>query len=81
MTYEAPNAPAVNPPKKSNYWDWIWPSIVTVIILKLFGVLGGLVTIGAYYWLRPKLGTWGAVAASGVLGAVVGIGFMAMIRT
>ena len=93
MAYEDPNAPslsqtsapatapATTPEKKSGSWDWIWPSILAVIIVKLFGLVGGLVTLGCYYWLKPKLGTWGAVAASGVIGVVVAIGFMAMMRS
>ncbi len=66
--------------KKSGSWDWIWPSILAVIIVKLFGLVGGLVTFGSYYMLKPKIGTWGAVAASGVIGAVVAVGLLAMIR-
>jgi hypothetical protein len=92
MAYEDPNAPlptptpattpATTPEKKSSgSWDWIWPSILAVIIVKLFGLVGGLVTFGCYYWLKPKLGTWGAVAASGVIGAVVAIGLLAIIRS
>ena len=93
MAYEDPNAPspsptpapatapATTPEKKSGSWDWLWPSILAVIIIKLFGLVGGLVTFGCYYWLKPKLGTWGAVAASGVIGAVVAIGLLAMIRS
>ena len=77
MSNEEANTPAVNAPKKSSSWDWIWPSIVAVIIVKLFGLVGGLVTFGLYYWLTPKLGSLGALAASGVLGAVVAIGFSA----
>jgi hypothetical protein len=74
-------APAATPEKKSGSWDWLWPSIVAVIIVKLFGLVGGLVTFGCYYWLKPKLGTWGAVAVSGVIGVVVAIGLvLAMIR-
>ena len=96
MAYEDPNAPsqpqtpataapiaapAATPEKKSGSWDWLWPSIVAVIIVKLFGLVGGLVTLGCYYWLKPKLGTWGAVAASRVIGAVAAIGLLAMIRS
>jgi len=92
MAYEDPNAPSQSqtrapattpvsaPEKKSGSWDWLWPSIAAVIIVKLFGLVGGLVTFGCYYWLKPKLGTWGAVAASSVIGAVGAIGFLAMIR-
>ena len=92
MAYEDPNAPshpptpapatapATTPEKKSGSWDWLWPSIVAVIIVKAFGLVGGLVTLGCYYWLKPKMGIWGAVAVSGVIGVVVAIGLMAMIR-
>lgn len=91
MSYEDPNAPAsattasapvptTTSEKKSGTWDWIWPSIVAVIIVKLFGLVGGLVTFGSYYLRKPKIGTWGAVAASGVIGAVVAVGLLAMIR-
>ncbi len=91
MAYEDPNAPTSAPTtapapaanvseKKSGSWDWIWPSILAVIIVKLFGLVGGLVTLGSYYMLKPKIGTWGAVAASGVIGAVVAVGLLAMIR-
>lgn len=94
MAYEDPNAPSQSPAptsapttvstttteKKSGSWDWIWPSILAVIIVKLFGLVGGLVTFGSYYMLKPKIGTWGAVAASGVIGTVVAVGLLAMIR-
>lgn len=90
MAYEDPNAPSATPApatahvttpeKKSGSWDWLWPSILAVIIVKLFGLVGGLVAFGSYYWLKPKLGTWGAVAASGVVGIVVAIGLSAIIR-
>ena len=95
MAYEDPNAPPSSstssptpataaisaPAKKSGSWDWLWPTIMAVIIVRLFGLVGGLVTFGCYYWLKPKLGTWGAVAASGFIGLVVAIGLIAMIRS
>ncbi len=96
MAYEDPNAPlqpkapapaaptlapAATPEKKSNSWDWLWPSVVAVIIVNVFGLVGGLVAFGCYYWLRPKLGTWGAVATSSVFGVVVAIVFLATIRS
>lgn len=80
MRNEELNTTTDNAPKKSSSWDWIWPSIVAVIIVKLFGLVGGLITIGAYYWLKPKLGTWGAAAASGMLGVVAAVGFLTMLR-
>jgi hypothetical protein len=67
--------------KKSRSWDWLWPTILAVVIVKVFGLVGGLVSFGCYYWLKPKLGTWGAVAAAGGIGVVVAIGLMTVIRT
>lgn len=96
MAYEDPNAPsrphtpaqaepsstaAVTNEKKARSWDWMWPSIIAFIIFKVFGLVGGLVAFGCYYWLKPKLGTLGAVAASAVIGVLVAIGLMAMIRS
>lgn len=73
--------PLVTPPlAPPSSWNWIWPSIVGVLLAKLFGLVGCLVAIGAYYWLKPKLGAWGALAASGVLG-VIAVGLLAMLRT
>jgi hypothetical protein len=74
-------APMTTPTKKSSAWDWLWPSLVAIIIFKVFGVVGGLVSFGCYYGLKPRLGTWGAVAASGVIGMVVAIGLLAVIRS
>lgn len=77
MSNEELSTPEENEVKKPKSWDWIWPSIVGLIIVKLFGLAGGFVTIGAYYFLKPKLGYW-AVAASGVIGSATafGLGFM-----
>ena len=80
MSKQRSDPPAVTEPKRSSFWDWLWPTIVAVVIVKLFGLLGGLATIGSYFWLKPKLGTWGAVAASSFIGIVMAIGFSAMIR-
>lgn len=70
MAYEDPNAPsqpqtpaparpaatpATTTEKKSGSWDWLWPSIVAVIIVKVFGLVGGLATFGCYYWLNRLL--------------------------
>lgn len=65
---------------KSGTWDWIWPSLLGVIIVKIFGLVGGLVTLGSYFWLKLKIGTWPAVAASGVIGVLVAIGLAAIMR-
>ena len=80
MSNEESSAPAAIEPKKSSSWDWLWPSIAGVIIVKLFGLVGCLVTFGMYYWLKPKLGTWGAVAVAGIVGVVAALALGAMLR-
>lgn len=80
MSNEEFSAPAVIEPKKNTSWDWLWPTIAAVIIVRLFGLVGGLVTFGVYYWLRPKFGTWGAVAVAGVIGVVAALALGAMLR-
>lgn len=66
---------------KSSRWDWIWPTFAGVVAAKLFGFVGCLVIFGAYYWLKPKLGAWGAVAVSSVLGVCVAVGLAALLET
>jgi hypothetical protein len=80
MSSEESSTPAVAKPKNENSWDWLWPTIVAVVIVKLFGLAGGLVTFGVYYMLKPKIGTWGAVAIAGAIGVVAAIALNAIIR-
>jgi len=54
-------------------WDWILPAVVAALLGKFLGLLGGLIAFGGYYWLKPKIGALGAVAASVGLGFVVTI--------
>ncbi len=81
MSNEESSASTTSEPKKSSSWDWLWPAIAAVVIFRLFGVVGGLVTFGVYYLLKPKLGTWGAVAVAGVIGVVAAIALGAMLRS
>lgn len=71
--------PTNNSNPKSGAWHWILTSIVVVIVVKLFGPAATLVTVGLYFWLKPKIGIWGAVAISGVFGFVAAIGLSAML--
>jgi len=88
VAYEDPNAPITDSvkkksavaEKKSGTWDWLWPALLAVVIVRLFGLVGGLVAFGSYYWLRPKLGTWGAVALAGVIGVAVAVGLLALLQ-
>lgn len=80
MINEKSSPPVVTESKKSTSWDWLLPTIAAVVIVKLFGLVGGLVTFGVYYWLKPKLGIWGAVAVAGTVGIVTAIALAAMLR-
>ena len=80
MNNEKSGAPAAIEPKKSSSWDWLWPSIAAVVIVRLFGLVGGLVTFGMFYWLKPKLGTWGAVALAGIIGVAAAFTLGATLR-
>lgn len=65
----------------SGGWDWLLPTITAVVIVKLFGLIGGLAAFGLFYWLKPKLGIWGAIAVAGIAGAALAIGLGILIRT
>lgn len=87
MAYQDSNAPtveaqtpALSEESTTSSWAWIWPTILVVIIVRLFGVVGGLVALGCYYALQPKLGTLGALVVSGAVGMGAAIGILAMIR-
>ncbi|WP_018402693.1 hypothetical protein [Marinobacter gelidimuriae] len=60
--------------KKPSRWGWIIPGIIGMILAKTLGLIGGLVTIGSYFWLQPKIGTLGSILLSAVLGGASGIG-------
>ncbi len=77
---ELPTAPNTLP-TKSRFWDWIWPTVFGVIIARLFGFAGAIVIFGAYYWLKPKLGVWWAVAASSVAGVIFAVGLAAILES
>lgn len=80
MSNEESSAAAVTEPKKSSSWDWLLPSIAAVVIVKLFGVLGGLIAVGVYYLLMPKLETCGAVTVAGVTGVIAASVLGAVLR-
>jgi hypothetical protein len=72
------------PEKKSSTWGWLWmliQVILGVILVKAIGLVGALTAIGCYNWLKPKLGTWGAIAASCVISTLVAIGLSEIILT
>jgi hypothetical protein len=80
MSNEKFSTSTVIEPKKKFSWDWLLPTIAAIMIVKLFGLVGGLVTFSVYYWLKPKLGTWGAVAVAGVIGVIAAFALGAMLR-
>lgn len=74
---EADTAAAM-PEKPASSWDWVLPAIVGFVLVKLSGLLGILICFAAYYFLKPKIGKWGAVAASAGIVVVAGLGLAAL---
>lgn len=60
--------------KEPSSWGWIIPGIIGMILAKTLGLIGALVTIASYFWLQPKIGTFGSILVSAVLGVVSGVG-------
>lgn len=58
--------------KPSSTWALILLVIICLVMIKVLGFVGALVTFGAYYWLKPKIGVLGAIILSTVLGLVSG---------
>jgi hypothetical protein len=72
------NTAASVPEKPASSWDWVLPAIVGFVLVKLSGLLGVLICFGAYYFLKPKIGKWGAIAASAGIVVVAGLGLAAL---
>lgn len=60
--------------------DWLLPVIAAIVIGKTLGGLGGLVTVSAYYFLKPRIGIWGGAALAGAAGAGVAFAAVAISR-
>lgn len=62
--------------KKSRTKDtigfWIQGALALVLV-KTVGFLGAIASFVSYYWLKPKLGTVGALACSVILGVTIGL--------
>lgn len=69
---------ATGPEKPNSSWDWLLPTIVGFVLVKLSGLLGVLICFGAYYFLKPKIGTWGAIAASAGIVVITGMAITAL---
>jgi hypothetical protein len=69
------------PPKPSgSFVNLYGPVIMAVLIMKLFGVAGGLVTFGVYYGLKPKTGSAIAAAVATVVGVGTALVLVVMLR-
>jgi hypothetical protein len=68
-------------PAKVSNWSWVLPAAIGYFMVKFFGLVGGLISVGSYFLLKPKIGMWGAIAAAGVIGIVAALGLAAIIRS
>lgn len=80
MSNEEVVAPPAAAKARTSSWDWLLPAVTAFVIFKLFGLIGGLVAVGLFYLLKPKLGIWGAIAVAGVGGVALAIGLGFLIR-
>lgn len=68
--------PAQAAPKPVNWysgWRLLATSAVTVLAVKLIGLLGAAIALLAFFWLQPKRGTGLAVAAAVIAGLSVAV--------
>ena len=57
---------------------WV-QGLCALILVKTVGFFGALVSFVSYFWLEPKIGVFGALACSVILGVAVGLGITALI--
>lgn len=74
MSSEGTAVAAKHTARAPSSFGWIVTTIVALVVFKTLGVVAGLATFGAYYWLQPRIGTFFAMVLSAVLGVVVGVG-------
>ena len=69
------DAPAIVSCERLDARHWACLSLIALGVGKIWltGILGSIVTIGAYYLIKPKLSGWRSVAASGVIGIVTAV--------
>lgn len=56
--------------EKTSMWEKLFVAIIFVTSFKLFGVLGGVVSIICYYSIKPRLGSF----VAGVIALIVAFG-------
>jgi hypothetical protein len=54
---------------REKLYGFLVPVVIGIVITKLLGLAGGLVSLGLYVVLRPKMGALTAVLVSALLGA------------
>ena len=66
------DAPAIVSCERLDARHWACLSLIALAVgnIRFTGLFGSIVTIGAYYFIKPKLLGWRSVAASGVIGIV-----------
>ena len=74
------NTPAIESSIQFDTRLWICLSIVALVVGKIpiTGLVGGLVTIGAFCFIKLRLVGWRSVAASGVIGIVTAVVLLAI---
>lgn len=69
-------------PKPINWysgWRLLATTAVTLVAVKLIGILGAAVAAAVFFWLQPKRGTGKALAIAAAVGVVVAVVYSAVV--
>jgi hypothetical protein len=61
------------PSATGKLYSILMPAVIGIVITKLLGLVGGLITVGLYFILRSKIGALAAAVISPIIGAVVAV--------
>lgn len=70
-------AGAIRSKVKETVGFWL-QAVCALVLVKTVGVFGAITSFVSYFWLQEKIGTFGALVCSVVLGGIVGIGIAAL---
>lgn len=67
------SAPGEMSSTRGKLYSILVPVVIGIVITKLLGLVGGLVSFGLYIILRPKMGALTAALVSAILGAATAV--------
>lgn len=73
VTSVTPKNCGSNASSKSSLFELVISIILTILIVKLFGLIGGISFYLSYFWLKSRINKWFAVVLACITGVVVGL--------